>query len=500
MQLDAKVIGARLVTPAGVVRAGVGISGGRIAVIAPDELLPPASETIDAKGRHVIPGVVDPESHPGHTEPWVLDAQTETKAAAATGITTWGIQSPSSRFGQETYKFDGDPAQCVSFHEVFAHGRDTFEANSTIDFFFTFQMESEEQANEIPEYARRYGVTSCKFYGQWKKPELDHWGMASANGLVRGWDDVICLTALEKVAELGYPAIVSFHPENWEIARMYEERLKRAGREDIGAWDDRSPDFVEAHHLRTLTYLAKITGAPVYAQHCTNARSLEQIKRARDEGVQLYVQSGASWLYFHRDDWKIMPPLRGQADSDALWAALRDGDIDALGSDHVIARLLRSQLTPQSVWSTVGTAFPSRAEMPLPIPTPGGVHQGRISVERDVQGLCENPARIFGIFPQKGAIQVGSDADLVVVDLDREVEVKDDMMLTRPRWTLLDGVVMKGFPVLTMLRGKVIARWPEGSARPEICGEPAGRYLPRTLGPAPSPRRTTADFASGRPA
>jgi len=498
MQLDAKVVGGRVVTPDGTLRIGIGIQDGRIAMLAPDDLLPHAKETIGANGRVVIPGVVDPESHPGHTEPWTLDAQTETKAAAATGITTWGIQSPSSRFGQASYRFDGDPSQSVSFHEVFEHGRDTFEANSTIDFFFTFQLEGDLQANEIPEYARRYGVTSYKFYGQWKKPELDHFGVAAANGLVLGWDDGTFLTALEKIVEVGSPAIVSFHPENWEISRMYEERLRRAGRTDMAAWDERSPGFVEAHHLRTLTYLAKVTGAPVYAQHCTNAKTLDEVRRARDLGVELYVQSGPSWLYLHRDEAKIMPPLRGTADSEALWAALRAGEIDALGSDHVVARLTRAQLSPESqdVWTTKGTAYGSRAEMHLPIMLHEGVNKGRLSIERVVKVLCENPARIFGVYPKKGVIAVGSDADLVLVDLDREMEVTDEMMLTRPGWTLLRGRVMKGFPVLTMLRGRVIARWAEGAARPEVFGAPTGRYLPRTLG-GPKARRTSPEFASG---
>jgi dihydropyrimidinase len=484
VELDLKITRARIVRPSGIVEAGIGIKDGRIAIVGLDELLPAATETIDAAGRYVIPGVVDPEAHPGHTDPMTLDSETETKAAAVSGVTTWGIQSPSSRFGQPTYSFDGDPADCVSFHEVFELGRDAFEKNSCIDFFFTFQMESDQQASEIPEYARQYGVTSFKYYGQWRRVELDHWGMAAANGIVRGWDDGTFYLALEKTAEIGPPGIVSFHPENWEIARVFEERLRRAGREDIGAWDDRSPDFVEAIHLRNLTYLARIVGCPVYAQHCTNIQSIEAVRRARDEGVKLYVQTGPPWLYFNRDDWKIMPPLRRREHTEALWEALSDGTIDAVGSDHVVSRLRRSELGDQSVWSPHGTAFASRVEMLLPIMLHEGVNNGRITLERMVQVMCENPARIFGLYPRKGTIQIGADADLAIVDLEREITVRDEMIYSRPGWTLLDGHVIKGWPVMTILRGKVIARWPDGAPRPEVVGSPTGRYLPRTLAAA----------------
>lgn len=478
--IDLNIVGGNIVTPAGIARLGVGILDGKIAVLAPDELLPPAKETIDVEGRHIIPGVIDPEAHPGHTEPWALDAETETKAAAVGGVTTWGIQSPSSRFGQLEYKMDGDPSYCVSFHDVFEQGRSSFQEHSRIDFFFTYQMETDEQALEIPEYAAQHGVTSYKFYGQWRRIDREFWGArAHENGLVRGWDDGTFFLAAEKVAELGPAGVLAFHPENWEVARVLEDRLRRAGRNDTGAWDDRSPDFLEADHIRHFSYLAGIAGARAYAQHCTNARSVEESRRAKEEGVELFVQTGPAWLYFTRDDWKIMPPLRGQSDVEALWAGLRDGVIDVVGSDHVTARLKRSELGDQSVWSSGGTAFPSRVEMMLPIMLHEGVNKERISLERLVEVMCSNPAKIFGLYPKKGVIQPGADADLVVVDLNKEVPVTDDLVWTRPGWTLLDGHTLRGWPVMTILRGEVIARWRDGAERAEMVGGPTGVYLPR---------------------
>jgi len=111
-----------------------------------------------------------------------------------------------------------------------------------------------------------------------------------------------------------------------------------------------------------------------------------------------------------------------------------------------------------------------------------GVNGGRISLQRLVEVCCENPARIFGLFPKKGVIAPGSDADLVVVDLDRKVTVSSDMVHTAAGWTLWEGREMKGWPVMTMLRGKIIAEWADGDKRPEMVSKPLGRYQPRSLG------------------
>ena len=133
------------------------------------------------------------------------------------------------------------------------------------------------------------------------------------------------------------------------------------------------------------------------------------------------------------------------------------------------------------IWATK-TGFPSRGEAALPVMLNDGVNRGRISLQRLVEVCCENPARIFGIYPKKGVIAPGSDADLVAVDLNRKVTVTNDMVHSSAGWTLWEGREMKGWPVMTMLRGEVIAEWADGGRRPEIVSKPFGRYLPRSLG------------------
>jgi dihydroorotase-like cyclic amidohydrolase len=136
---------------------------------------------------------------------------------------------------------------------------------------------------------------------------------------------------------------------------------------------------------------------------------------------------------------------------------------------------------PGDIWAT-RTGFSSRGEAALPVMLNDGVNRGRISLLRMVQVCSENTARIFGLYPKKGVIAPGSDADLVVVDLDRKVKVTSDMVHSSAGWTLWEGREMKGWPVMTMLRGKVIAEWVDEGKRPEITSKPFGRYQPRSLG------------------
>jgi dihydropyrimidinase/dihydroorotase len=479
------IVNGIVVTPRGRQRAGIAVKDGRIVGVMDEALLPPAVTTIDAHGLHVLPGIIDPEAHPGHSQPLWDVVASETRAAAAAGVTTWGIQNPSPRFGQRPWKPEAQPEDVVSFFDVFDFGREIWDRDSSVDYFFTFQLETDEQANEIPRYVKELGVTSFKFYNHVKKVSLDSFWYAATTGLARGFDDGTFFLACERAAEAN--AMIHFHPENWEIARVLEKRLLEAGRDDMGAWDDRSPDYTEAQHVRAYSYLGQITGCTMYVQHTTNARTIREIRLAREEGVSLFSQTGGPWLYFTRDAWRINTPLRNRESIEAVWAAFADGTIDTVGSDHVVARGTREEMTAEGVWSRKKSGFPSRVEMLLPILLHEGVNKGRISLERLVQACCERPAQIFGLYPKKGVIAPGSDADLVFVDLDREVTVTDDMVHTQAGWTLLHGHKLKGWPVKTILRGRVIADWKEGTPRAEILGDPCGEYQFRTQG---VPRRS----------
>ena len=484
-EVDLVITGGTVVTPGGPRRAGLAVDGGRIVAVAGDALLPPAKRTFDATGLHLIPGLVDPEAHPGCYSPLADDLASESRAAVTAGVTTWGIHAPSTRMGHPEFVEFVQPEDVCSFHDVMGHFTALVESDSAVDVFLTPMLETDRQASEIAEYASEYGVTSYKLYLQSMSPEAEpHWPGRRA-GLGHGFDDGVCFLTMEAVAELGGAGVVAMHCENWEVARIFDKRLRAMGRTDWATWSDRSPHWLESQHIRSYGAMAEAVGCPIYIQHATTPESYREILDLRAKGVTCHAQTGPHWLHFGKEEpnaWRINVPLRARENNPNIWQAVRDGTINAVGSDHVVSWTPSDYETSfnENLWE-LKTGFTSRVEMHLPVLLEG-VHQGKLTLERLVEVACENTARIYGLYPRKGSLEVGADADIVAIDLDRVVEVRNDMVLTRSGWTVLDGHTIHGWPMATFLRGEQMSRWEEGAPGPEFIGTPAGRYLPRVPG------------------
>ncbi|MEV0134012.1 amidohydrolase family protein [Dactylosporangium sp. NPDC050688] len=488
-KLDLIVANGIVVTGNGRHSVAVGVRDGKVVALAPEHLLPPARERIDARGNYILPGLVDSEAHPGCYVPFDYDIRTESRAAACAGVTTWGIQAPVTRLGTKPFKEVVQRPDVVSFNHSFPAARDILNSVSHVDAFLTYMLETDEQANEIPEYAERHGVTDFKLYLQTRslKGMADNsdsnWPSRRA-GLGAGIDDGTVYQVMEQVAHLGHPGMVHIHAENWEIGRVFEDRLKAAGRTDFAAWTDRSPDFLEAQHIRAYAYLAQQTPGrvPLYIQHCTTPLSFEEIVKARAEGVEIFAQTGPAWLWGDGGfAWRINVPLRRRETVEALWNALADGIVDVVGSDHVVGWEPASyeDMHDPNIWHC-RTGF-SRVELFLPVLLTEGVHQGRITLERLVQISCENPARTSGLWGRKGALMPGFDADMVIVDAGREVTVGKEHINTRTGWSVMEGHRFTGWPVKTILGGRVIAEWADDSPGMRPVGDPLGQYIPRSL-------------------
>lgn len=481
-KLDLVVENGSVVTKNGVRRLGIGIKDGRIAALSPDETLLSGDRTIDAAGKHVFPGLVDPETHLGTMRPLKDTVDSETRAAAAGGVTTWGIMQASPKL-RKNYIDEPKPEDVVPFSRVMPEFIEVFEATSFIDCFVTGFVTTDEQAMDIPQVAREFGVTSFKFYLHMMQGPRTYsaWAGRQKGGWL-GFDDGTIYLTMEKTAEIGPPGIVCIHPENYEIVRIFEDRLKKAGRTDMAAWSERSPHFCEAGHVRTYAYYAGVTGCPLYIVHTTTEESIQEILKGRAEGVKIVSQTGHHYLTLTRDVWKINVPLRDEESIDYLWRALAADNVNCIGSDHVDWGLSRAEMDKGNVWET-SSGFPSRVEALLPVMLTEGVFKGRISLERLVEVCCENTARAFGIFPKKGTIEIGSDADLVLVDLDRRMRVTNDMIHSSPKWSIWEGKELQGWPVMTILRGNVIMEWPDGEPKARIAADrPLGRYIPRKPG------------------
>jgi dihydropyrimidinase len=498
--LDLKVVNGTVVLGDGKYNVGIGVKDGKVALLAPDEFLPDAKETIDARGNHILPGIVDSEAHPGCYVPFEDDMTTESRAAACAGVTTWGIQAPVTRLGTKPFKEVVSKSDVVSFNESFPAGKEVIDTVSHIDAYITYMLETDQQANEIPQYAEEHGVTSYKLYLQTRgmkgmSDDADtNWPSRRA-GLGTGIDDGTVYRVMEEVGRLGYPGIVHIHPENWEIGRVFEDRLIEAGRTDFGAWTDRSPDFLEAQHVRAYAYMAQQTpgNVPLYLQHCTTRLTFEEVRKARAEGLELYAQTGPAWLWAEPEfGWRINVPLRRRDNIEALWEALANGVVDVVGSDHVVGwePATHEDMYNENIWK-LRTGF-SRVELFLPVMLSEGVNKHRCSLERVVQVSCENPAKTSGLWGKKGSLLPGFDADMVIVDLGREVEVGKEHLNTRAGWSLMEGHKFTGWPVKTIMRGKVTAEWADDSPGMRPVGEPRGKYLPRKVrGAGPSAQLTS---------
>lgn len=483
-EVDLVVKGGKIVTPDAVFAGSIAIENGKIVAIAEDKNCPPGKQTINASGKYVIPGVVDPECHLGHARLLEEDIKSETRAAIATGVTTWGMQLSSTVVRKTITKFE-KPEDIPPWLTVFPILTELGDKHSMVDYFLTSKIMNDTHAFEIPALAETHGVTSFKTQLHLRSGTAvwDVWVGGRQQGIF-GYDDGMVYAAMRNIARLGPPSLYALHCENWEIARIIQQDLLMEGRKDTGAWDDRSPAFCEAGHVRAYSYYAKITGCPIYIQHVTTPETVKEILKAKEEGVKIFGQSGSHYLSLPKDTWKINVPLRSKEVIEQMWQALRDGLIDCVGSDHVNYGKRREEMEVKGdVWKTQ-SGFPSRVEALLPIMLSEGVNKGRITLQRLVEVCSYNPARILGLHPKKGILALGSDADLVVIDLEKECKVTNDMIYCGAGWSIYEGWEIKGWPVMTILRGQVMMEWPDGEPRPKIVGQPIGRYIPRKLAAA----------------
>ncbi|MBI2880169.1 MAG: amidohydrolase family protein [Candidatus Tectomicrobia bacterium] len=476
--VDIVLCNAQVVTPSGVLRnSGVAVQGGHIVAVGEEDRLPPARRTIDGGGQYLLPGAIDPHTHPGPWGPFENDIRTETRSAAAGGVTTMVGIVKSTRMGQP-YKKITEPQDVRSYGEVFPRARDIINEHAFVDMALTFAIVSDDYAREIPLCVEECGVTSFKFYLGYNRPNY----FSRRIGLPTEWDDGTLFLGMEQIAKVG--GLAAFHAENRQVARVLEERIKATGRKNLAAWEAASPDFLEAVDILKMGFFAKMLGCRIYVVHLNSRMGLEMVKRVRAEGVNITAEVCTQYLTLYDLEAEFPgamavnhPPIRDKSNADALWEGLAKGDIQCVGTDHVPGT--RAELvTEGDVWKSFSGM--ATTELMLPILLSEGVNQGRFTIERVAQVASENTAKALNLFPRKGAIQVGSDADLVLVDLNLKRTVRGEDLHTMQDFCVFEGREFTGWPVLTMLRGEVIME------KGELVGDPRGTYLARTLDATPA--------------
>ena len=399
----------------------------------------------------MIPGLVDAHMHllyPSSVE-HTMNLQHETRASAAGGVTTLIhlIMDPGSL-----------TQACQEFVAL-------YEQNGYVDLALTAAIFSDDQINEMPALVD-FGLPAVKLL-------IPYRGEESLEGMP-GIDDGLVYLTFKRVADLkkqGYRVFCRVHCENIEVFLKMKRQFV-AREEEPNSWNEARPGFIEAEAMHRCIYLADALGCPLYVAHMTIKEGVDIIARARGEGKDVLAETCPQYLVLNTGNTdkllsKVNPPIRADRDNDKLWEGIRNGVISVVATDH--APCCRED--KQEFWTAhVGMAG---VQTWLPIMLSEGVNKGKITLGKLVEVCCYNPAQIYGLAPQKGVIEVGADADLVIVDLDKEARVTHTDIHSLTDYSNYEGWMLKGWPVLSMVRGNILME--DG----EIVGRAGtGRYMP----------------------
>ena len=469
MRFDTVVSGGHAALPGGPpVAADIAIKDGVIAAIGHD-LANEGEEVVDAGGLMVLPGAVDSHYHLGIYRGFEEDARSETQSSLAGGVTT--IVS-YFRTGSHYLNRSGPYEQMLP--EVVK----ATAGNAHTDFAYHLAPMDSGHVREIPRLVEAHGVTSFKYYMFYKGMDLAGAGQGASETMSDAYDLGHLFEIMEAVAavqaERGEERIsLSIHAEQSELIRLFMERVREAGTlSGLEAYSAGRPTLTERLAIAEAGVLAAATACPINFLHLSSAEALasavEFEREHRELDVRLEVtlhHLALSYESYSDQRGKVNPPIRSEADREALWNGVLRGDVDWVVSDHACCSESHKE---GDLWSAL-PGFGGSALL-YPYLLTEGVRRG-LPIERVVELASSNPARAYGLAGRKGAISVGADADLAAVDLGTVRTVTPEILLSAQEYTPFEGMELVGWPVVTMLRGSVVFR--DGAA----VGEPSGTYL-----------------------
>jgi dihydroorotase len=427
---DLVIHGGTVVSPDSVIDASIAIKGERIVSVGARDTMPPAGETLDAKGLHVLPGAIDVHVHfrdPGY--PHKEDFASGTAAAAFGGVTTI-FDMPN------TIPPVGTPELMAAKHKMAAE-------KAHVDFGL-YALLGEDTIPHAVELAKT--AIGFKLY------------MGNTFGAIPTPDTGAMLEAFEVVAPTGKR--VSLHAETNDIMVRRELRMREAGRIDPLAHIASRPAVVAIEAVSRAAILSEWTGARTHILHISSAEELRPLREAKARGVDITGETCPQYLFLSTDDYarfggviRVNPPVREKRNQEPLFAALIDGTVDCIATDHAPHSI--EEKTRNDIW-TVDCGFPGvETQMPMMLTE---VAAGRYSICDYVRWSAANPAKIWGLYPRKGVVQAGADADLALVDLDRRWTIDDARLQSLSRITPFHGRPVQGLPIHTLVRGRFVMR------------------------------------------
>ena len=438
-RVDTIIRGGQVVTSSQVYECAIAIVGEKIAALGPEQYLPPADRYIDAEGKFVLPGLIDCHVHLDGHDNYAVGA----RAAAMAGLTTL------IPFG--TYNLEGDE----TLPDAINRTREEIESSAVVDFGFHFILQNRPSILKSLPQALEMGVKSFKLFMTYKK---------RPNRMCD--DDYIC-QAMEMVASGG--GVLQLHCESGNIIEYLENKLIGEGHTHPTDFPRACPDWAEEEAINRAIKMGEATRCPTYVVHLSTQLGLERIKQAQAHGQLVWTETCPQYLLLSDAEMakvgplaKIGPPLRPEdgPDREALWRGLEQGYTSIVGSDHSP----HPQELKQVGWDNI---FVTPEGAPVPFGSPGvetivslmyseGVVKRGLPIWWLARVMAENPARIFGLYPRKGVIQVGSDADLLIIDPQGDSIITAKDHLSSAGYSLFEGWQVNGKPWMTLLRGKVL--------------------------------------------
>ncbi|WP_324761007.1 dihydroorotase [Haloarcula montana] len=443
---DVVIKGGTVVSPEqGIFEADIGIDGELITTVSTAGDID-GERAIDATGRHVFPGVIDPHTHFGLFRPLADDADTESRSGLVGGVTTTGN---IFRRGKSY------PAIMDDFFK-------TAESNYRHDYFFTLGLLSHAHATEIDEVIDEFGITSFKWYMNYKLQAAERFG------LEQNLLDDVADHFISELAAVDEPTTLAYHAENAEITAHLTEQLQDAGRDGYDAIVERFPGYAEAQSLVAGASHTRQHGYDddFYAVHVSAKETAEELARLQSMGYGVTGETCTHYLCLTSEEcddrMKINPPIRSQADQDALWEHLAGGTLSIVGTDHIANK--RANKVGEDIWESMWGS-PSTATL-FPLVLSEGLHEDRLGLRRVAAVTSTNAAKAYDIYPKKGSLRPGTDADIVVADIEETKTVTPELLQSSADYTMYTGREVTGWPTQTLVRGRIAYENGEVTAPP----------------------------------
>jgi dihydropyrimidinase len=443
--------GGRVITAADDYVADVYVEDERISLIG-ESLDIQADRTIDASGKYVLPGGVDPHTHldmPFGGTVTIDDVESGQTSAAFGGTTThvdFIIQPQGSSFADALEEWRGK-----------ANGK------QVIDMGYHMAVTDLKEGGTLEELASLpdQGITSYKLF------------MAYKGALMV--DDETLFKTMQVAADTG--ALVMVHAENGDTIDVLVKEALAAGHTEPKYHALTRPPETEGEATNRAIQLARVAGSPLYVVHVSCAESVEPIQLAREKGWDVWGETCTQYFFidytflerpnFEGGKYVYTPPPRDKANQDVLWNAVRTDTLSAISTDHCAFLWDGQKTIGKDDFSKIPNGGPG-LENRLQMIHEFGVRGGRISLNRMVELLSTNPAKLFGLYPRKGTIAVGSDADIVVFDPEKRVTISAATHHSKSDYNLFEGTEVTGSPEVVLLRGNVLVENDELVASPGI--------------------------------